>query len=281
MKKILIVLVVVLSIVAVIINGIEFDFEQVILDSEGNYISEYAWMKSEEWDSLDVSQSRFSSPNEFLIEVDNCVEEISELIYREEWVDELKTLSQEDFRNKIEVKFTYDTTSRAFGGGTIDSDVYIKPLIKLNRYRMENNIDPLVHELTHIISPYTKSFTFSEGVACYIHDLIGSTDIYPNGPEPINQLISESYDPKYDYLIDYLGNTSNGSNTLYTSNKDVRWTYYAYSSSLTHYLVEKYGMGKYMELYISDFENETFVELFGDTRESILLNWKGTLDIVE
>ncbi len=277
MKKIII-LVLVAAFATYLLAG-NYSVNQVKLDSEGNYVSKYAWISSDEWNSIDSSNSKYSAPEELLLEIDYYVEEIAERINRNEWLNELKLQSKEDFKARIEVKFTYDSFSRANGGGSLRTDTYIKPSIKMNRERFENNRDEIAHELTHVISPFSDSLSFNEGLACYIQDTISLSN--PSFKIDLELIESKYIDNEYEYIFDYLGSSSNGSNKFYSSIRLEQLLFYAFSDSFTHYLVSEYGMEKYLEMYTSEFDHDTYVQLFGIDRDQLILNWKKSISSVD
>lgn len=255
----------------VIVLTISTSSQQVTIDSEENYISKYAWMSKEEWDSIDSSQSRYSTPEELLIEVDYYVEEIYKKISRENWIEELKSHSKKDFKACIKVEFTYDRISRAAGGGATLTENYINPVIKLSREKFESSRDDIVHELTHIISPYSYSDSMNEGLACYMQDIISLSNT--SFQTELKNIEIEHVNKEHNYINEYLGNSENGFNKFQTSNYLERNLFYAFSDSFTHYLIDNYGVEKFMKLYSSSLDYDSYIEIIGADRDQLIIDW--------
>lgn len=252
------------------------DDVEIILDENGSYISKYAFITKQEWESIDLSDSNYSTVNEFLLEIDSYVESIAKRLNRYNWVN--KNISGEkNYENLIEFKFTY-SRSEASGGGYFEGETYVPPVIKLNRDKFEQGWGEIVHELTHVIAPYTKSKSMSEGLACYIQDTTSRNNKSFKGD--VHIIVSEHLG-EYKHLSECLGNSENGSNKLYSSERMEILLYYAFSDSFTHYIIEEYGIGKYLSLYESELDNDYYKTLFGIGRDELIQDWKEFVSRVE
>ena len=273
-KKHLVITGLVVAIALFFINH-NYTEETIQLDSEGNYISKYAWISSKTWESIDPTESGFTSPVELLTEVDEDVEEILDLIDEKNWIDELKVNNGEDFDHRIEIKFTHDI-SRAYGGGAQNNASKIRPRIQINKRLLEAGVSPIAHELTHIISSYSESTSFNEGLACYVQDIVGNNITVPNTGDPIHQLAKEHLKGEFAYISNHLGSTEKFDQ--YGSTYSIeRRVFYIFSSSFTRYLVEEYGMEKYLGLYESKFTEADFNNLYGLNRDTLIMKWKEML----
>ena len=272
MKKIII-LVLVTAIAVYLLAGNYFD-NRVKLDSEGNYVSKYAWISSDEWNSIDSSNSRYSTPEELLLEVDYYVVEISEILGREDWVEKLEFSSN----GMIQFEFTNDI-SEAMGGGATLSDKFIKPKVKLNRGLFESGWGQIVHELTHIIATNSKSHSFNEGLACYVHDEVSLNN--KTFKADVDTTALKLINTEFAYLINHLGNSSNGSNRVYFKDEYEKKVFYALSDSFTHFIIGKYEIEKYLELYNSDFGDNSYEEIFGSSKDDLIQEWRLFLQLIE
>ncbi len=170
---------------------------KVKLDKGGYYKSTYAKISTTEWKRVNSEYSQYDNPKEFLLAIDNYVRIVQTHLGAENWIEELKNENGDKYDTTIEVVFTYHF-SRAIGGNSIESQ--LTPKLKLNIPSFEENREPLLHELTHLISPLTKSSSLSEGLACYMQDGFGENNAYSHKSGIDKYLISEYY-----YMFQYLG----------------------------------------------------------------------------
>ncbi|MCH4888841.1 hypothetical protein EZV73_14695 [Acidaminobacter sp. JC074] len=264
---ILLIIVAVISL-SILLNPFKHSIQ---MDDQGNYISRYAWVSGQEWSELDLTDANYDSPEAFLKDVDDYVEIIGKELNRSEWIN--TNIKDGTLDNLIEIKFS-SGRSEASGGGYFESETYVRPVILLNIDGFEGGRDNLIHELVHIIAPYTSSKTMSEGLACYINDHYSKYDKTFLFDGSVHLIVKENLEGKYGNLVDYLGNNANGSNKLYTSDKKRDILYYAFSDSFTTYIIENVGIEDYMRLYQSDFKDEDYIDALGSDRQTSIDRWQ-------
>jgi hypothetical protein len=179
---------------------------------------------------------------------------------------------------RIEFKFTTEEISKAYGGLTKNGDYNSKLVIAINRDDFESGWMVMTHELTHVIAPHSKSITLVEGLACYMQDKISLNNKQFKYKGELNELGKLLIDEGYGYLSDYLGSAENGKNKLYTSDYTERLAYYGFSSSYTDFLITNYGFDKYFELYQSECDENSYMTIFGISREELVEEFVRNLD---
>lgn len=244
----------------------------VTLTDEGIYQSKYATISKQEWESIDSSNTRYESAEAFLEEVDYYVVEIATILGREDWLEELSSQEIEDNRR---IEFTFTTTiSQANGGGATYSEKFVKPYVALNRDEFEYGHLLITHELTHVVSTYTMSWTLSEGLACFMQDKVSLNNKNFLFEGDIFENTKYLFDEGFDYTIEHLGTLENGKNNPQTSDRYELLAFYVTSSSFAKYIESNYGLDKYLELYNSDCKDESYIQIFDMTREELIQAFK-------
>lgn len=242
----------------------------IVYEEDGFLYSKHAYVSIDDWNSLDLSNDAYESAEEMLLEVDSYVDDISELI-NINWPDEIRQLNDENFEARIRIKFTFGI-STAYGGGASRDSTNIRPRIILNRSLVEIRKAPIAHEIAHILSPFSQSSTFNEGLACYVQDNIG---LYPGPPTngKSDETSSKYIESEYNALIDFIGSPDLSKNKIWYRVGEERVMLYSFSSSFTNYVIDEYGKKKYMELYSSNFSDEIYNSIFGQSRSDLIDGW--------
>lgn len=251
-------------------------YEGVKLNEDNVYISKYASISKEEWESVETANTRYATVEDFLTEIDYYVEEIVNILDRDDFIDVL--YSQENERNRrIEFKFTTEDISHASGGEAQFDNKFTKPVVLHNDTLFESGWMMIAHELTHIIAPYSKSVTLREGLASYIQEEVSLNNGQFKFQGELSELTIILFDEGYEYLCEYLGNTENGKNKLYTTDRGERMAYYAISLSFTDFIVTNYGLEEFMELYSSECDNEAYAKVFNMDRDELIKDFKESI----
>lgn len=239
---------------------------QVTLDEDGYYKSTYAKISKTEWNRVNFESNRYKSPEELLLSVDKYVEFAQSYLGTENWIEILQKENGVDFDTTIDIRFTYDHSS-TIGGGTTSSKY--TPVIKINIPKFEINSDPILHEITHLVSPYPKSASLSEGLACYLQDNYGGNDSYSH-----QKHIELYLTPEYKNVIDFVGieDSEELMDLLFSDSVEIL-AFYSLSSSYTTYLIDNYGIEKFMKLYIAETYHQCYINLYGKNRETLINEW--------
>ncbi|NKB21808.1 MAG: hypothetical protein GKS01_15050 [Alphaproteobacteria bacterium] len=108
----------------------------------------------------------------------------------------------------------------------------------------------ITHELTHVLAPNGNRF-LAEGLAVYAQEHLKGLSAYPNDGEDIHTLAKEFSEQANLSDLDEQATPS----SLSVDGLSVREAYLV-SGSFVRYLIERYGMKKFRELYaLSPFQS--------------------------
>ena len=150
-----------------------------------------------------------------------------------------------------------------------------EPAIFLNEDLFQHGVAPIAHELTHAILGIHKLDTLSEGIACYMNDKYGTETSMTYGLDP-HGLAGMYVDHKdYEPLFAIMGTTETVDASYVEV--DIRAPYYQMSDSFVTYLVEKYGMEKFMQLYNDEDAMNAYRDIYGKDVVALQEEWKDFL----
>jgi len=242
-----------------------------VREEDGYYISDYGKVSIEEWGKIDLTKTRFEYVEDFLKEVDYYVKTISKYIDKEDWIEPYKEMHGDDFKFIINFKFGYGG-SHVFG--SYDSFEHLIPEVTLNLEHFEMDSAPIAHEITHLIAPLYSTLSLREGLASLVQDEIGKNPAVFNFGEPIIPLTKE-----------YLTYNNFDMNEILDEKKIIKYnnaeikgmesrrTFYILSYSFSKYLVDEYGIEKFMEIYDAEDSYSKWMEVYGKSLEELQNNW--------
>ncbi|MBM7613867.1 hypothetical protein [Alkaliphilus hydrothermalis] len=222
-------------------------------------------------DRINVKGSGYDTAEEFLDEVDYYVEAIAKYIKRENWKDIYKERHGENFDSVITFSFT-SKRSYAF---------YNTLEIHLNIRAFKTNLSVTPHEITHLIAPYSSSLSLSEGLACLIQDRLGKQPTlfhYRESLFPLSkQFLEEENKDFVEGMIEAIGvptedipsNVMSGIN----GDKTTRIAFYLMSQSYSTYLIDEYGIEKFMEVYYAEDLYAKYEEIYEKDIEELRQQW--------
>ncbi len=240
------------------------------MDDLGYYHSKYAKLSKTEWELVDYSNSGYENVEDFLRSIDSYIENIEKILGRENWSAEYEEVNGNSYDSSIDMRFVYGI-SRAIGGGVSES--YIEPIVYLNRSSFEINRAPIVHELTHIIAPSTKSPSLSEGLACYIQDKVGENPAFPNHEKPSHALAKEYLSKGFTEAVKHVGNTGKDVYAILETIGEERRAVYIYSTSFTTFLINESSLDMYLQVYSSEDPIIEYEEVYGKSRDALIDDW--------
>ncbi len=246
------------------------------VNEENEYlVSEFAKIPIAQVEYIDLTDSNFNDVESILLDIDYYVRSITRYIDRTEWKDNYTERHGEEFEFKIKIGLTQGA-SQVKGG--YKQFVYLPLEIKFNEGLIESNKAPIAHEVTHLIAPYYSSLSLREGLACVIQDEIGKNPSVFNFGQPVDEL-SRQYLVKentvdYNDVIDSIGE-SDIPEHLNLSKMDIetRKAYYILSHSFSKYLIDKYGLEKFMLAYEAEELNEKYIELYDKNLDELRQDW--------
>ncbi len=222
----------------------------VLIMSFGVYaekvVSKYGVIERNDWNIYDNDSNRFDSLEEFLAEVDYYVEEIINYL---------------NIKFDKKVLFTFEE-----GFGTRADYIYCR--VTLGVLLFENDMLPIAHEITHILAPSSND-SLSEGLAEYMQDKFGKTPSDTSLGFPINSLAKELFENIDANMVD--GIVNGGIMVKYMDYNEI-FNFYLFSYSFVTYLIDQYGIEKFMNFYESDGYIQ-YQSLFGKNEEKMKKEW--------
>jgi len=227
------------------------------------YVSKYGKISTEKWKSVDNDSSGFDNAKDFLTTVDNYVLLISDYIGMPNWLELHKAKYREDYYFEPVIDFSFVENDEEMSY----AEHYLKLRIKLNIDSFEENFLTLARDITHIITGESKSPSLSEGLGFYIQDEIGMN---------VNKLSYgiDIFTCSKDYISDDFSATISRIGTTYgnvtVANRD---SFYILSNSFCRYLIENYGMKKFMEVYKSEDVETAYSDVYNLSLEELKSSW--------
>jgi hypothetical protein len=133
---------------------------------------------------------------------------------------------------------------------------------------------PIVHELTHVLAGYTSAngHWTQEGFASYMQDQYGEDEAFPTQKmaHALVKVIRRegSFLPMLDVMRDRARGKYFGLGTPWE-----RWLAYTQSTSLTSYLIETYGVEKFLKIYDQPVEAVDFAGVYGKSVDALIDDW--------
>lgn len=246
------------------ITDIDNEIDNIYYEvKNGFYLSKYGKISIDKWKSVDNEKSGFDNSKDFLTTVDNYVLLISNYIGMTNWIDLHKAKYREDyyFEPVIEFNFVENDEDMSY------AEYYQKLRIKLNKDNFEENFSTLPREITQIITRESVSPSLSEGLGFYIQDEIGMNVNKLNYGIDIFTCSKDYISDDYDSTISRIGTTYGN---VMVSNRDA---FYILSSSFCRYLIENYGIEKFMEVYTSEIIETAYNDVYNLSLEELKSSW--------
>ena len=227
--------------------------------------TQFAYMFDESWQSADPTYSGFASKAEFLAEVETYIQEISAFVNRPDWYKDRTQMQAPDDEKYYVVYALFDGTSNARSVS----------IVLLNRIQFEHGLAGIAHETAHIICHDSDSTSIREGFACYCQDKFGKT------PNPtcfgldvnvLANMVLTTHPDSFDALFPGVG--LEGS-FAYGSSQE---RFYILSDSFTTYLIDNYGVDKYMKLYESTNSPDDYQSIYGKSYDNIKADWRKLIE---
>lgn len=230
---------------------------------DGYYISRFGKISIEKWESINIDNSGFEDAKDFLATVDNYVVSISNYIGLSNWIDLHKEQYREDYYFEPIIDFSFIENDEEISY----AEHYLKLRIKLNKNTFEENFSTLSRDITHIITGESISPSLSEGLAFFIQDEIG------NNVNKLNYGI-DIFTVSKDYISDdYLTTISRIGTTFGSVTVENRDAFYILSNSFCRYLIEHYGIEKFMEVYKSEISETAYSDVYNQTLDELKISW--------
>ena len=160
-----------------------------------------------------------------------------------------------------------------WAGGGVSISYHGRGPIEL--YFVKEVRSPIIHELTHVLAGYnylTGHWT-QEGFASYMQDVYGQDRSFPTykRSHALAKVIIKQKNmlPMLEVMKDRRRRKYFGIGTKWE-----RWLAYVQSTSFCRYLIEKYGMDKFLKIYNLAFETMDFPEIYGKNSLELVSEWE-------
>ena len=246
------------------IKDIDNEIDNIYFEVKNDYyLSKYGKISIDKWKSVNNENSGFDDAKDFLTTVDNYVVLISDYIGMTNWIDLHKAKYREDYYFEPVIDFSFIENDEEMSY----AEYYLKLRIKLNVDTFEENFSTLARDITQIITGESVSPSLSEGLGFYIQDEMGMNVNKINYGIDIFTCSKEYIGDDYESTISRIGTTY--GNVTVTS----RDAFYILSNSFCRYLIETYGIDKFMEVYKSDVIEQAYVDVYNLTLEELKSSW--------
>lgn len=263
------------------------------LESEGQDLEIILKYDCFNWDEVDLTYQSFKNQSEFEDTIKDYIKKISEYTGNEDWYhiygDNIKTFTI-TFRLLDNINMGTGLKAGAEANAVRhDTKNGIYTEISLNKALFENGIDCLAHELTHVICGISISKLFTEGLCDNLARKFGVEK---------NQYFYLKYKSINDYLIGYFEHyyENYGDEELLKEYENLKFeimnsigdegmgyadmskgknmsTWYAFSESFVEYLIDQYGIDKFMDFYKNAKTKEDYTMLDPEGYEKIQNDW--------
>lgn len=130
------------------------------------------------------------------------------------------------------------------------------------------NMAPVVYEITHILAQSQNSHSLGEGFSCFIQDMYGRNPAPQTFGAPIISLSREYISNKK--IIESIG-VEGDLMTNFT--QEERSGFYLLSHSFTKYLIDEYGIEKFLKMYNSKDLNAGYKSQYGKRVDELKNEW--------
>ena len=229
-----------------------------VTEKDGWYFTDHCRFNVEEWDDLYLRYSGFAEVSEFLHYVDTHVDTISNFVGVNNLGDRLIT-------------FTLDTE----GYGSIDTKDNI---IKYSNYYFLNTISkaPITREVTQLLVGSSSSASLTEGLYFYIEQYVERELFKKNVQQDVICRSKVDMTEENEVMIKYVG--LDGDYTYVDNDGEPylnrqMYALYIFSRSFSRYLIDEYGLNKYLELFYSEDINSQYESTYGKSLEELRELW--------
>lgn len=247
------------------------------LNSDSKKNKEYSVeMADYMWEYIDTKYCRFQTKEECVKEAKYYIETISDFVSKPEWYKEYKDKHGEENELIISYIFTSEISHVEDG---YHQYLNLMPNIYLNKLLFEYDLAPIAHETTHIILPYYSSLTLREGLASYCQDAFGKNlFIFSYGIDIhiyANCYFTYNFE-NYNKIFDVIG-TDDIYQEIYTQG-NLRIMFYNMSHSFSKYLIETYGIEKFMAIYESENLQNDYKAIYDKSLDELKVEWQEMLE---
>ncbi len=234
---------------------------------DGVYYSRFAQFAVSELDKFELNRKTEDDIKTLLQDIDRAVLNVSEYLSCPNWKEQYagKNGVGDDFY--IDIILTSGT-----------SRVHNPPLTILFNYKWyDKDHLPITHEITHALAPNQTSRSLREGLAELMQSEFNSENALFLGDEPVHQVVKDYFRTSnmeaYAPILKSIGNKMAEIDISSRDDIKKRAMFYNLSHSFVKYLVDEYGISKFMLLYNAKDLNLAYREIYNKKYQLVIEEW--------
>ncbi len=234
---------------------------------DGIYYSQFAQFNETELAKFDVERTTEDDIKTLLQDIDTAILNVSDYLDCPNWKD------QYTGKNGVGDDFYIDIILTS---GT--SRVHNPPLkILFNDKWYNKNRLPITHEITHALNPNQTSRSLREGLAELMQSKFNPKNSLFLGDAPVHQVVKVYFETidinDYQLMLKSIGNKM--AKIDISSRKDFkkRAMFYNLSHSFVKYLIDEYGITKFMSLYHAKDLEAGYQEIYNKDYQMLIDEW--------
>ncbi|MGD6901626.1 hypothetical protein [Bacillus infantis] len=145
----------------------------------------------------------------------------------------------------------------------------------INLYYISEGNDPLIHEMTHALFNDGKGQVTQEGLAIYMQDIYSERSVNPNYQEDTHEIMKHLISKKIMLPLETLLQEDKffSYTNLDKDSSSLRWLAYIESASFTRYLINAYGLEKFLEIHGEPDLAATLQAVYGKSLKQLEGEW--------
>lgn len=227
-------------------------------------------MSEAAWKSIPTKYSVFQTPEELLAYAEKAINSIAEATGEKEWMARYR-------QKKVRIATTKGASHTEGGYG---SNKTLSPVIHLKIGLLAYNIAPVIHELTHIVCQGYTSISLREGLACYLNDQLGGFPTVFNAGQNAHLICRDVIDDEeFEVVSSWMGR-SEVLKQYEIASGELRNTFYVCAQSFATYLIDTYGIERFMKVYNAPDE-KAYEMYFSKNLDTVRREWIDYLNAYE
>jgi hypothetical protein len=146
----------------------------------------------------------------------------------------------------------------------------------INLYYVSEGNYPLIHEMTHALFNDEKGQVTQEGLAIYMQETYSERSVNPNYQEDTHEIMKHLNSKEIMLPLETLLRDDRffSYTNLDKDSYSLRWLAYIESASFTRYLINEYGLEKFLEIHGDPDLITTVRDAYGKSLEQLEGEWR-------
>jgi hypothetical protein len=146
----------------------------------------------------------------------------------------------------------------------------------INLYYISEGNYPLIHEMTHALFKDEKGQVTQEGLAISMQDTYSERSVNPNYQEDTHEIMKHLNFKEIMLPLETLLQDDRffSYTNLDKDSYSLRWLAYIESASFTRYLINEYGLEKFLEIHGDPDLTTTVRDVYGKSLEQLEGEWR-------